>query len=112
MRTSVRLDYEQWVKEFQPVVVNEGGRDINKYLIEGENIALQGPLHRADPACVWSFVEGDGIEGIVEGVCEDSSVIGYLVTKVPAAADTSYDIDYFIEGPEPDWDEIDPALLY
>lgn len=101
MSTLVQMDFDEWVQQFRPVLVNASGVDIEAYLIDGARTAEQGPLHRASADCVWSFIEGDGIEGIIEGV--DEHAIGYLVTQVPAVAGQTYAITYSMDDEY--WDD-------
>lgn len=101
MSNLIQMSFEKWVDEFNPVVVYEGGVDIERYLIDGERTAVQGPLHRASMDCVWSLIGGDGIEGIIEGF--DDNALGYLITKVPAVAGKTYAITYSFDDTY--WDD-------
>lgn len=96
----VSMDFDAWVKQFQPVVQDEAKTGIDRYLVED---APDAPSVR-----VWSLVEGDGLDGIIEGA--DDHAMAYLVSTVPAEQGVSYTIDY--PYPEADWDDVDPDLLF
>lgn len=83
------MDFYDWEKQFKPVVFNQNQPLVDKYLTDEVADSV-------NPLCVWSFVEGDGNYGVVEGKIDHAE--GYLVTEVPAEADTSYNIDYYEDG--------------
>lgn len=89
------MDFYDWEKQFKPVVFNQNQPLVDKYLTD--EAALDG----VNPLCVWSFVEGDGNYGVVEGKIDHAE--GFLVTEVPAEVGTSYNIDYYEDGG--DWSE-------
>lgn len=104
MNTMIQLDFDEWVRDFKPLTFDVNGIDIQRYLIDldSQEVSTQSALHRAEPDCVWSFVEGDGVTGIVNGVVDDATA--YLVTEVPANDEAEYLIYYTVEPDYEPWD--------
>lgn len=86
----ISMDYKDWVKQFSPLVRSETTSGVKSLLWDTDSSYLKSRAEVA-PNTVWSFVEGDGEDGIVEGMVNNA--MGYFITEVPAESGQSYSIE-------------------
>lgn len=99
------LTFEEWCEQFKPVsnhidpfnssfaAHGAGGDEEYGIMFEtfGEELGYVAAAARTAPRTVWTYVDGDGGTYVINGM-HFVNRIGYFVTRVPAVADTDYEI--------------------
>lgn len=96
------MNIDQWHCIYKPIS-NQSGESFGVCL--GDDVQIVHQIHgvdmeavlNADPACVWTMVDGEGKAYIVDGQCFVNRE-GYLITSVPYSGE-------FVEIPIGDEEE-------
>ncbi len=86
------MTIEEWNEQYKPVIQYE----INSKIIENKNLyreALEG-LVKVYNTNIWSVIEEDGEEYLVEGRRGLANVVRYIVCEVPNELDETTKIKY------------------
>lgn len=81
------INYEQWCKIFKPVnnhFISNAAYNGCMFETYGEEVKY---VESYDPNFVWTYIESDGNDNIVEGYCHVNR-LGYFITKYPVTGST------------------------
>ena len=108
MDTFIEMDYDEWVKVYKPITnhidKNASFQDESGsgFMFEtyGDEYAF---IKSADPACIWTYGDGDDGGSYIWSGWSLINRIGYFVTEIPCPADTTIQIKissywYYCEG--------------
>lgn len=99
MRKFIELDYFDWCEQYKPVRNTiDSNPSFDGCMFETYGAEYEA-VKAADPACVWTYIDGDdGGTYIVNG-WHYVNRIGYFITKLPFDDSNA---DYQVEVSEPD----------
>lgn len=91
----ITMDYDEWAEKFKlkkNALVDDAPFDGCLFETYGREEAQIKELLEACPRCVWTIVEDDDGNLIVVDGWHYVNRFGYLVTELPAAENTSYEV--------------------
>ena len=98
----IEMDYDEWLKTYKPIYnhiepnasfQDETGQGI-MFETYGDEVAF---VKQQDPACIWTYGDGDDGGGYIWNGWHLVNRIGYFITEVPCPSD----VDMQIQVDEP-----------
>jgi hypothetical protein len=91
----IQMSFDNWVETFDPIsntITPDAPFDGSMFETYGDDLsAVLVAAHPANGLKVWTLVEGDEGQYVVDGY-RLVNRIGYFITNKPAAAGTEYEI--------------------
>lgn len=104
----LKLAFNEWEEKYKPIrnpripVGHAFDGSWALYLHDSAIDRDKEEIRKANPSCVWTYIDGDSI-GLLSPGIHRANAIGYLITEVPVAAEDAYtEVVLFDEGEDED----------
>ena len=85
------MTYDEWFDTYRPITNPHADNGFSQTLFETFGEELE-QVRAADPACVWTWLEEDGVQWIGDGY-HYVNRLGHFITEVPCPSDTCITVD-------------------